>query len=95
MSCPVSTPWPGGDWLITVEERLEDVVGGGVIGDVVLPASPHDVCPGAGEDADGVGMVAAAGDGLVVEVSPGTGPAGVPGEVAQGARSCLPAPTGT
>ena len=63
MSCPVSTPsgWSGRDWLITVEEGLEAVVGGWVVGGVVLPAAPYDVGPGAGQDAGGVGMVAAAG----------------------------------
>ena len=90
MSCPVSTPWSGRDRLIVVEECLEAVVGGGVVGGVVLPAAPDDVGPGAGEDADGVGVVAAAGDGLVVEVGgPGAGAAGVCGEVAQGVAELL------
>ena len=43
-------------------------MGGGVVGSVVVPAAPDDVGPGAREDADGVGVVAAAGDGLAVEV---------------------------
>jgi len=56
---------------------------GGVVGGVVLPAVPDDVEPGAGEDAYGVGVVLAAGDGSVVEVGgPGVGVAGVVGEVA-------------
>jgi hypothetical protein len=86
MSCPVSSR----GLRILVEECLEGVVGGGVVGHVVLPASPDDVRPGAGEDADGVGMVTAAGDGLVVEDSgPGAGAAGVAGEVAQGVSQLL------
>ncbi len=72
------------------EDGLEAVVGGGVVEDVVLPASPDDVRPGAGEDADGVGVVAATGDGLAVEVGgPGAGRAGVAGEVAQGVAELL------
>src|SRR3954452_10020764 len=85
MSCPVSTPGSGGLRFVVVEEVLEGAVVGGVVGDVVLPAAPDDVCPGAGEDAHGVGVVAAAGDGFVVEVrGPGVGAAGVAGEVAEG-----------
>ena len=41
---------------------------GGVVGEVVVPAVPDDVCPGSGEDAYGVGVVVSAGDGAVVEV---------------------------
>src|SRR6266511_3414235 len=85
VSCPVSTPGSGCGWLILVEEGLEGAVEGRVVGEVVLPAAPDDVCPGAGQDADGVGVVAAAGDGFGVEVGcPGVGAAGVAGEVAQG-----------
>src|SRR5271170_7437952 len=85
MSCPVATPSSSGrDLPALFEERLEAVVGGGVVGGVVLPAAPDDVRPGAGDDADGVGVVAAAGDGPVVEVGgPGAGAAGVAGEVAE------------
>ena len=69
----------------SVEEALEGVVLGGVVGGVVLPAVPDDEQPGAGEDADGVGVVVAAGAGLVVEVGgPGVGVAGVGGEVGDG-----------
>jgi len=90
MSCPVSSPGSGSSWLILVEECLEAAVGGGVVGEVVLPAAPDDVGPGSGEDAHGVGVVAAACDGLVVEGSgPGAGPAGVAGEVAQGVAELL------
>ena len=71
--------------LILVEEALEGAVLGGVVGGVVLPAVPDDVEPGAGEDADGVGVVVAAGAGAVVEVGgPGVGAAGVAGEVGDG-----------
>ena len=50
---------------------------GGVVGDVVLPAVPDDVEPGAGQDADGVGVVVAAGAGSFVEVGgPGVGAGG-------------------
>src|ERR1700722_19291853 len=91
MSCPVSTPSrSSGDLLLLAEERLEAVVGGGVVGGVVLPAAPDDVGPGAGEDADGVGGVAAACNCLVVEVGgPGAGAAGVAGEVAEGVAELL------
>lgn len=51
------------------EESLEGVVSGGVVGGVVLPAVPDDVEPGAGEDADGVGVSAAAVAGSSVDVS--------------------------
>ena len=58
---------------------------GGVVGGAVLPAVPDDEQPGAGEDADGVGVVVAAGAGAVVEVGgPGVGAAGVAGEVGDG-----------
>src|SRR5579864_7156207 len=90
MSCPVSTPSSSGGDLLLAEDGLEAVVGSGVVGDAVLPAAPDDVCPGAGEDADGVGVVAAAGGGVVVEAGgPGAGGAGVPGEVAQGVAELL------
>jgi hypothetical protein len=71
--------------VLLAEDCLETVVGSGVVGGVVLPAVPYDVCPGSGQNADGVGVVAAAGDGFVVEVGgPGAGAAGVAGEVAEG-----------
>ena len=58
---------------------------GGVVGGFVLPAVPDDEQPGAGEDADGVGVVVAAGAGSLVEVvGPGAGAAGVAGEVGDG-----------
>jgi hypothetical protein len=55
---------------------------GGVVWDVVLPAAPDDVQPGAGEDAYGVGVVVAAVSCLSVEVGgPWVGVVGVAGEV--------------
>jgi hypothetical protein len=58
------------------------VVFGWVVGGVVLPAAPDDVEPGAGEDADGVRMIVAAGSGFGVEVGgPGVGVVGIAGEV--------------
>jgi hypothetical protein len=56
---------------------------GGVVGGSVSTAVPDDVEPGAGEDADGVGVVVAAGDRAAVEVSggPGVGVSAVAGEV--------------
>ena len=80
MSSPVSSRG-----RFEVDEALECLVLVGVVGGVVLPAVPDDVEPGAGEDADGVGVVVAAGDGAVVEVGrPGVGSAAVAGEVADG-----------
>src|ERR1700737_3953753 len=90
VSCPVSTPGPRCQWLILFEEDLEGAVGCWVVGGVVLPAAPDDVCPGAGENAYGVGVVVSAGDGLSVEIcGPGVGVAGVAGEVAQGVSQLL------
>src|SRR6266516_4073856 len=95
MSCPVSSrpvssrpvssrPVSSRGLLVSVEERLEGAVLGGVVGGVVLPAAPDDVRPGAGEDADSVGVVVAPGAGSPVEISgPGVGVAGVASEVAQ------------
>src|SRR5215467_6430803 len=55
-------------------------VQGWVVGGVVLPAAPDDADPGAGEDADGVGVVFAGGTGLVVDAGgPGAGVAAVVG----------------
>ena len=57
---------------------------------VMTRSAPDDVGPGAGEDAGGVGVVAAAGDGLVVVAGgPGAGAAGVSGKVAQGVAELL------
>jgi len=74
--------------LILAEDALEGVVLAGVVGFAGLPAVPDDVEPGAGEDADGVGVVVAAVTGSLVEVlGPGVGAAGVAGEVAVGRRA--------
>src|SRR5207244_12108548 len=56
-------------------------VAGGVVGLAGVPAGPDDAQPGAGEDADGVWVAAAAGAGAVVDVGgPGAAVAGVVGE---------------
>src|SRR5690554_201670 len=67
------------------EDAFECAVGFGVVGEAVLPAVPDDVQPGAGEDADGVGVVVAAVACSVVEVGgPGVGVSGVGCEVGDG-----------
>jgi hypothetical protein len=72
--CPVSSPVSSRVLLMC----LEGSVFGGVVGDPVMPAAPDDVEPGAGQDAYGVGMVVAAGDGAAVEIGrPDVGVAGV------------------
>src|ERR1700722_7702378 len=72
------------------EETLEGLVPAWVVGGSVLPAVPDDEEPGAGEDADGVGMVVAASSGSVVEVGgPGAGVARVAGEVGDGVAELL------
>src|SRR5579872_3604821 len=86
MSSPVSSHRS----LILVEQGLECAVAGGVVGGLVLPAVPDDEQPGAGEDADGVGVVVASGAGAVVEVGgPGACVAGVAGEVGDGVAELL------
>ena len=50
-------------------EGLEGAVAVGVVGLVVLPASPDDLGPGAGEDAFGVGVALPAGAELLVAES--------------------------
>src|SRR5215218_3887062 len=76
MRRPVST--------LEFEESGEVAVAGGVVGGVVLPAAPEHACPGAAEDAGGVGVVAAAGGGAVVGVvGPGVPVAGAVGEYAE------------
>src|SRR5690242_13302927 len=70
----MSSPVSGGP----VEDALQGVVFGGVVGDAVLPAAPDDVEPGSGEDADGVGVVVASIAGALVEVGgPRVGVVGV------------------
>src|SRR6478752_6997149 len=81
MSCPVSSRHR---LLILVEDALEAAVVGGVVGGVVLPATPDDGCPGAGKDADGVRVVAFSGAGLGVEVrGPRVAVSGIAGEVTE------------
>jgi hypothetical protein len=61
------------------------MVSGGVVGLSGLPAVPDDGEPGAGEDADGVGVVVASVAGALVEVGcPGVGVSAVAGEVGDG-----------
>ncbi len=85
MSSPVSSRGGAGVVVVGFEHALERVVLGRDVGLAFLPAVPDDVEPGAGQDADGVGMVVAAGEGLAVElVGPGVGAAAVAGEVADG-----------
>src|SRR5664279_1618491 len=55
MSCPVSSCHR---LLILIEDPLQRAVVGRVVDGVVLPAAPDDVDPGAGQDADGVLVVA-------------------------------------
>src|SRR5579862_8940627 len=75
--------WPSG--VLAGEYGLQGGVLGGVVGGAVLPAPPDDVDPGAGGDADGVGVVFAAVAGVSVEGGgPGAGVAGAVGEVAPG-----------
>ena len=45
--------------VLLVEHALQRAVISGFVGESVLPAVPDDVEPGAGEDADGVGVVVA------------------------------------
>src|SRR5215472_5748671 len=86
MSSPVSSRRR----FLLGEDALEGLVAGGVVGDAVLPAVPDDVQPGAGLDTDGVRVVVAAGDGVVVEPGgPGAGAAGVAGEVGDGVAELL------
>ena len=55
-----------------------------------MPAAPDHAEPGSGQDADRVGMVLAAGDGVVVDLrGPGVGSSGVAGEVADGVAELL------
>src|SRR5579875_715271 len=56
-------------------------VQGRVVGRAVDPAGPDDAYPGAGQDADGVGMVLASSAGVIVDLGgPGAGMPAVVGE---------------
>src|SRR5207245_534841 len=81
MTPPVSTSC--GDWLCgLLGECGGGAVPGGVVGDAFEPAGPDDADPGAGEDADGVRVVLAAGAGVAVDLR---GPwAGVPAVIGKG-----------
>ncbi len=61
MRRPVST--------LLCEGRVKSAVFGVVVGAVVLPAAPEDAGPCSPEDADGVGVVAAAVAGALVDVA--------------------------
>lgn len=79
MSSPVSSCRR----LILSEQGLKGSMLGGIVGSPVLPAVPDHIRPGPREDAGGVRMVLAAGDGVVIQLGgPGVGAAGVGGEVA-------------
>src|SRR5664279_1103170 len=81
MSCPVSSCHR---LLILIEDPLQRAVVGRVVDGVVLPAAPDDVDPGAGQDADGVLVVAFPGEGFGVEVGgPGVVETGVAGEITE------------
>ena len=85
MRLPVSTPGVGG---------LRKGRGSGVFGGVVRlatdPGAPEDAGPGAGQAADGVGVVAAARAGALVDVGgPGALVAGVVGMRVSAARRRL------
>src|SRR5205807_4451662 len=68
MTPPVSTSC--GDWLCgLLGECGGGAVPGGVVGDAFEPAGPDDADPGAGEDADGVRVVLAAGAGVAVDLA--------------------------
>ena len=63
---------------------------GRIVGGSVLPTTPENADPGAGEDADGVGMVAASIAGVAVDGSgPGIGMTGVVGPGGEGATQAL------
>jgi len=82
---PMSSPVSSRCVVSALDEALQCSVLVGVVGGVVLPAVPDDVDPRTGQDAYGVGVVVAAGDGAIVEVGgPGVGPSGVTGEVGNG-----------
>src|SRR5919201_5912931 len=63
-----------------LEVAVVSAAAGGVVGGVGVPAGPDDAQPGAGEDADGVCVAAAAGACVAVDAfGPGGGAAGVVG----------------
>jgi hypothetical protein len=89
MTLPVSTLCGRltGVWL---GEGCRGSVQGGIIGHAVDPAGPYDAYPGAGKDADGMGMVLAGGAGVGVDLGrPGTGVPAVVGEGGHGSAEPL------
>src|SRR4051794_11819896 len=58
---PVSSPESSGGDFRSAGVPLR------IVGAAALPSAPEDTYPGAGEDADGVGVLAAAGAGLAVD----------------------------
>jgi hypothetical protein len=71
-------------------ERGRCAMLGGFVGGPVLPAPPEDTDPSAGEDANGVGMIAAAGEGPAINVGgPSGGVAGVSEKVVSAERKRL------
>jgi hypothetical protein len=87
MRHPVSTP-------ICFEEQLSGAMLSRVVGFAIGPGAPDDAQPGAGEDADGVRVVAAAGLGLGVDMGgPGIGVARVVGHAGEsGTQSVVASP---
>ena len=82
MRRPVST--------LVFEKSCEVAVAGGVVGLVVLPATPDDAAPRASEDAGGVGVLAAAAGGAGVDVvGPWVPVAGAVGERAEVSAQAL------
>src|SRR5487761_834593 len=93
MTLPVSTS--SRDLLGSLPgEHGGGAVFSGVVGDAVEPAAVDDADPGAGEDAHGVGVVLAAGAGVVVDLrGPGAGVPAVVGEGGdRGAESLVAGP---
>src|SRR5918992_2070591 len=80
MTLPVSTSSSRSVLRLLGERRCGCVVGG-VVGGFVVPAAPDHADPGAGQDADGVGVVFACPAGVVVELGgPWAGASAVVGE---------------
>ena len=88
--------WPGKAGVASGGVRLRAPVSARVVGDAVGPGAPEDARPGAGQDADRVGVIAAAGAGAPVDVGgPGALAAGVVGHAGERSTQALvagPAP---
>ena len=86
MRHPVSTGRESSDGL----ELLQGSMPFGLVGLLVAPGAPEDAQPGASEDADGVGMVAAASPSALVDGrGPGRGVARVVGEAGECASQAM------